>query len=101
MNKQGLECRCIRCREIGHKSLKEKIEINEDDIGICCNYYEASGGEEIFISLVEQKNDALVGYLRLRNIMNSHRYELKKIRTGCCQWTYSKVHCFALAPQQG
>lgn len=78
MNKQGLECRCIRCREIGHKSLKEKIEINEDDIGICCNYYEASGGEEIFISLVEQKNDALVGYLRLRNIMNSHRYELNK-----------------------
>ena len=32
MIKLGLECRCIRCREIGHKTLKEKININEDDI---------------------------------------------------------------------
>ncbi len=78
MDKQGLKCRCIRCREIGHKSLKEKIKINEVDIGICCNHYEASGGAEIFISLVEQKYDALIGFLRLRNIMNSHRYELER-----------------------
>jgi len=78
MIKQNLECRCIRCREIGHKSLKEKIVINEDEINISSSYYEASGGEEVFISLVEKDLDALIGYLRLRDIRNSHRPELNK-----------------------
>jgi len=78
MKKQGLECRCIRCREIGHKCLKEKIEINEDDVSLNCSYYDASGGEEIFISLEDKNLDALIGYLRLRDIRNSHRYELLK-----------------------
>jgi len=78
MMKENLECDCIRCREIGHKSLKEKIEINEDKIGLSTNYYEASGGEEIFISLVEEDLDAIIGYLRLRDINNSHRTELNK-----------------------
>jgi elongator complex protein 3 len=78
MKKQNLECRCIRCREIGHKSLKEKIEIDENNIGLSSNFYEASGGEEIFISVVEENYDALIGYLRLRDIVNSHRYELQK-----------------------
>jgi elongator complex protein 3 len=76
--KQNLECRCIRCREIGHKSLKENIEINENVIGLSTTYYEASGGEEVFISLVEEDLDALIGYLRLRDINNSHRSELNK-----------------------
>ncbi|MCK4902527.1 MAG: tRNA uridine(34) 5-carboxymethylaminomethyl modification radical SAM/GNAT enzyme Elp3 [Thermoplasmatales archaeon] len=78
MEKQKLECRCIRCREIGHKSLKEKIEINEDDISLNCSYYDASGGEEVFISLENEEYDALIGFLRLRNIANSHRSELQK-----------------------
>jgi len=33
MEKHGKTCRCIRCREIGHKSLNEKIEIDEDNLG--------------------------------------------------------------------
>ena len=78
MKKQGFECRCIRCREIGHKLFKQKIEINEDNINLNCNYYECSGGEEIFVSLIEEKYDALIGYLRLRNIVNPHRHELQK-----------------------
>ena len=78
MIKQDLECRCIRCREIGHKSLKNKIEINEDEIGLSSSFYEASDSEEVFISLVEENLDAIVGYLRLRDINNSHRPELNK-----------------------
>jgi elongator complex protein 3 len=78
MSKQGLKCRCIRCREIGHKSQNEENEINQEDIGFNYSYYEANGGEEIFISLLDENHDALIGFLRLRNIMNSHRYELKK-----------------------
>ena len=78
MEKMGTECRCIRCREIGHKSLKQKIKINEEKIGLNCNYYDASGSEEVFISFVEEDLDALIGFLRLRNIINSHRFELQK-----------------------
>lgn len=78
MKELGLECRCIRCREVGHKSLKEDIEINDEDIEIDSTYYEANGSEEIFISLVDRKNDAIIGYLRLRDINSSHREELKE-----------------------
>jgi len=78
MKEKGLVCRCIRCREIGHKSLYEDIKINDDNIELECNYYHASEGEEIFISLIESNYDALIGYLRLRDIINSHRYELSK-----------------------
>ena len=78
MKKFGLKCRCIRCREIGQKSIREDIEIDENNICIKTIYYDASGGEEIFISLIEKNQDALIGYLRLRNIINSHRYELLK-----------------------
>ena len=77
MKKRGQKCRCIRCREIGHMSLEQDIEINEEDIGLSCGYYDASESEEVFISLVEQNHDALIGYLRLRYIENSYRSELK------------------------
>jgi len=78
MKLHGDLCRCIRCREIGHKSLNENIEECIDDIELECTYYTASGGEEIFISLVNRKYDALVGYLRLRDIIQSHRIELNQ-----------------------
>ena len=78
MKKNNWSCRCIRCRESGHKSLKENINISEEDIGLSTDYYEASDGEEIFLSLVDKKNDALIAYLRLRDISNSHRSELSK-----------------------
>jgi len=78
MQKHDVKCRCIRCREIGHKTLNEDMELNEEDIGLVCSYYTASESEEIFISFVEQKTDVLIGYLRLRDINNSHRSELQK-----------------------
>jgi len=78
MKKHGETCRCIRCREIGHKLLKEKIEIDDEDIGLESIHYDASGGEEIFISLVEKKHDLLIAYLRLRDVTLPHRYELLK-----------------------
>jgi elongator complex protein 3 len=77
MKNHGDMCQCIRCREIGHASLKEKIEIDERNIDFDCECYEASGCKEVFISLVDKKHDALIGYLRLRDINTSHRFELK------------------------
>jgi len=76
MKKHGDKCHCIRCREIGFKSLDDKIEIDEKDVGFDTCYYDASGSDEIFISLIDKKSDSLVGYLRLRDITCSHRPEL-------------------------
>ena len=78
MQKHDKKCRCIRCREIGHMSLKKDIDLSDDSIEIDIDFYEASDSEEVFISLVDRKHDALIGYLRLRDINTSHRYELTK-----------------------
>ena len=58
--------------------LKEKFEIDEENIGLNVTFYDASNSEEVFISLVEKKHDAIIGYLRLRDINNSHRFELNQ-----------------------
>ena len=78
LRSHGKECRCIRCREIGHKSLCEKIEFTDEDISLNNSFYEASDSEEAFISLDVEKYDGLLGYLRLRDIQNPHRHELQE-----------------------
>jgi elongator complex protein 3 len=78
MSEHGKKCRCIRCREIGHKSLKEEILFDPGNNKININKYQSNNSEEIFISLIDPNNDCIIGYLRLRDIINSHRYELQK-----------------------
>ncbi len=78
MERHDAHCRCIRCREIGHKLLRQQLEIDENSINLHVINYPASEGEEIFLSLVEEKNDAIIGYLRLRDITNPHRPELSR-----------------------
>jgi len=66
MEKLGLTCRCIRCREVGHKFSNNSIEESMDDIRLVKTVYEASQGLEIFLSYEDVKRDTLIGYLRLR-----------------------------------
>lgn len=63
---ENMRCRCIRCREVGHRWLKDHIKPDLNKIGIQTTTYEASGGTEIFISAEDQTNNILIGYLRLR-----------------------------------
>ena len=60
------KCNCIRCREIGYKILKERIEPDWESIKLNRLDYDASGGREIFLSFDEVKHDTLIGFLRLR-----------------------------------
>lgn len=53
----GLQCRCIRCREIGRKVAEGESRTTIQD-------YECAGGREYFISAVS--GDALIGFSRLR-----------------------------------
>ncbi len=62
LQEKGLECKCIRCREYGHRA-RDGWEIVEPHL--VQMDYEASGGREIFISF-EDERETLFGLLRLR-----------------------------------
>ena len=66
LDKKGIKCKCIRCREVGHVMYKKGIIPDVENIKLCREDYIASGGTEIFLSYEDVKNDILIGYLRLR-----------------------------------
>jgi elongator complex protein 3 len=69
----GKSCRCIRCREFGHRT-REGWAIGEPELARLD--YDASGGREIFLSF-EDKNETLFGLLRLRvQMMTEAQYQV-------------------------
>lgn len=66
LRKEGMRCRCIRCREVGHRWLKDKVKPDADRIEIRTVKEDASDGIELFISAEDPVNDVLVSYIRLR-----------------------------------
>jgi elongator complex protein 3 len=71
-------CRCVRCREVGHRMIKERIKPDKKNIQLQALDYKASEGTEIFISVEDPVNDTLIGYLRLRiPSEKAHRPEIK------------------------
>lgn len=62
LNKLGMRCNCIRCREYGHR-LREGWVIGKP--GLIRLDYKASEGKEVFLSY-EDANGTLFGLLRLR-----------------------------------
>jgi len=66
LKRKGLKCNCIRCREVGHKMLKENVKPKFENLQLNVEEYKASEGVELFISIDEPSVDALIGYLRLR-----------------------------------
>ncbi len=75
LERQGLACRCIRCREIGLSGRgAAEPRLRRTD-------YESSGGDEVFLSF-EDSADSIYGYLRLRRpSAMAHRRE---VRGGAC-----------------
>lgn len=57
------DCKCIRCREIGHL-LAKGVKIQKP-ITLNTITYPASAGKEIFLQFID-KNKTLIGFLRLR-----------------------------------
>ncbi|RLI35352.1 hypothetical protein DRO53_01460 [Candidatus Bathyarchaeota archaeon] len=82
MEKLGLRCRCIRCREAGHVQLKRGLTPNPGDIQLTIEKYEASEGLEYFLAYEDRVQDILVAWLRLRlPSEKAHRPEVKAGRT--------------------
>jgi elongator complex protein 3 len=60
MEKRGIRCSCIRCREIGFKD--KKVDVKDVEVRIM--KYNANKGKEFFIEAI--CDDALLGLIRLR-----------------------------------
>lgn len=79
LKEQGLRCRCIRCREVGHRLLADGFKPDPEKVKILKTRYEASEGEEIFIAAEDLENATLIGYLRLRiPSYKAHRPEINQ-----------------------
>ncbi len=71
--KQGLACKCIRCREAG----LAKSNLEEKDIRLTRIGYDSSGGKEVFLSF-EDDDESVYGFLRLRKPgADAHRDEVQ------------------------
>lgn len=75
MEKRKINCKCIRCREVG-TALKKEIFPKEENIKIVRRDYNASHGKEIFLSFEDVKKDILIGFLRLRIPWKPFRKEI-------------------------
>jgi elongator complex protein 3 len=62
MGQEAIVCRCIRCREYGHRA-QAGWEIGEPHL--VRMDYDAAGGKEVFLSFEDEK-ETLFGLLRLR-----------------------------------
>ena len=62
MSEEGISCKCIRCREYGHRA-KNGWQIGEPQLTRLD--YEASEGHEVFLSF-EDEMETIFGLLRLR-----------------------------------
>jgi elongator complex protein 3 len=78
----GERCVCIRCREVGHRMVVDNVKPDLDKVKTLINRYEASEGQEIFISAEDPENGVLLGYLRLRvPSAKAHRPEINATRS--------------------
>ncbi|HZW55514.1 MAG TPA: tRNA uridine(34) 5-carboxymethylaminomethyl modification radical SAM/GNAT enzyme Elp3 [Nitrososphaerales archaeon] len=95
MERRGLRCKCIRCREVGRRRATASTQAvgfqgedearareNFDKLPITRLDYEASEGHEVFLSLEEVKTDTLYGFLRMRIPSGrEHRPEIREQST--------------------
>jgi elongator complex protein 3 len=80
IKEQGANCRCIRCREVGHRLEVDNVKPDFEKVTIQSFCYDASEGKEIFVSAEDLQNDVLLGYLRLRlPSVKAHRPEVTAV----------------------
>lgn len=65
MQKRGLACVCLRCREVGHVA---ELRGSDYDLKTCLfeEWYDNAGGREVFLSIEDKKRKAVFAFLRLR-----------------------------------
>lgn len=78
LEEEGVQCQCIRCREVGHQAAQGTYT-HKENVTLQRENYRASEGEEIFLSMEDAKSDVLLGFLRLRMPSEkAHRPEINQ-----------------------
>jgi len=91
LHKQGMSCRCIRCREAGLNNKRDFSELKLEKIE-----YDACEGKEIFLSFNDD-DDLTYGFLRLRKpSIKAHREEITE-KTSIVR----ELHVFGKAIKMG
>ena len=70
LEREHINCQCIRCREIGHK--KTSREYTLDDFELFSESYTACEGEEHFLSIEDINEESIAGFIRLRLPSKNH-----------------------------
>ncbi|MES2155220.1 MAG: radical SAM protein [bacterium] len=93
----GTSCRCIRCREAGHRA-DEGRPVDAENLMLVRRDYDASGAMETFLSLEDAQADAVAAFLRLRRVgPDAHRAETQGVAGGVAFIRELKVYGTALA----
>jgi elongator complex protein 3 len=99
LNRRNLSCKCIRCREIGHKS-----KTFQESHGAILRRidYDASGGHEVFLSFEGQNDDVLFGFLRLRIPSgDEYREEIRQQRAALVRELHVYGHVVPIGERGG
>ena len=98
LSEHGESCKCIRCREVGHRLAIDNVAPDLEQVKLLATTYYASEGKEVFISAEDQKNNVLIGYLRLRvPSTKAHRVEI----TAASSAVVRELHVYGQLVQVG
>ncbi|MBE6503069.1 MAG: tRNA uridine(34) 5-carboxymethylaminomethyl modification radical SAM/GNAT enzyme Elp3 [Methanobrevibacter sp.] len=70
LDENNINCQCIRCREIGHKKTTQNYSL--DDFKLFSEKYSACEGLEHFLSIEDENEESIAGFLRLRFPSKNH-----------------------------
>lgn len=91
LKKQGVKCKCIRCREIG--LIEKYYDTSLDNVTLFRDEYYAARGKEIFLSIESKDRSVIYGFLRLRLLSFPLRKELEmKEISKNCKHNFSELH---------
>ena len=63
MQKRGLKCKCLRCREVGHQ---QNLQLTTYNLQLFIDKYKTVGGTEYFLSFEDTKRQVVLAFCRLR-----------------------------------
>lgn len=76
LKEKNLRCRCIRCREVGHRQRVYEEKQTQEELVV--REYTASEGTEFFISAEDKQQDIILGFCRMRFPSRSLRPEITR-----------------------
>tara|TARA_Y100000310_G_scaffold344346_2_gene456607 strand:- start:9714 stop:11396 length:1683 start_codon:yes stop_codon:yes gene_type:complete len=88
--KKGIKCKCIRCREPKNR------EVDWSAVRLKRFNFEASNGQEVFLSFEDTKNDLLLAFTRLRLPYQPYRKEITPNTAGI-----REIHVYGAAVEIG